>query len=189
MTSISRRHPLLPGSVRWVAIYALGERTPAIDSEAYIHPEAVVIGDVVIGPQASVWPCAVLRGDYGSIRVGAATSVQDGAVLHATAELATVVGRGCVIGHLAHLEGCVVEDESLVGTGSIVLHRAVVGKGATVGAGAVVTNDTVVPAGALAVGVPAIIKSGRSSAEGIELAMLVYVDNAQRYRQRLRRLD
>ena len=170
-------------------IYALGERTPAIDPEAYVHPEAVVIGDVVIGPQASVWPHAVLRGDYGSIRVGAASSIQDGTVVHATPDLATVVGERCVVGHLAHLEGCVVEDGSLVGSGAIVLHRAVVGKGATVGAGAVVTHATVVPPGALAVGVPAVIKAGGSSPEEISLAMLAYVYNARRYRDQLRRLD
>lgn len=171
-----------------MTVYALGDRTPTIDAEAYVHPDAVVIGDVRIGPEASIWPGAVLRGDYGTIVVGGRTSVQDGTVVHATAELATVVGAGCIVGHLAHLEGCRVEDGCLVGSNSVVLHRAVVGRGATVGASAVVTGGTVVPPGALAVGIPAIIKPGASSASGIEVGAALYVENARRYRTALRRL-
>ena len=94
-----------------------------------------------------MWPGAVLRGDYGPIRVGARTSVQDGTVIHAGPGFPTIVGDGCVIGHLAHLEGCTLEDDSLVGSGSVVLHHAVVGTGATVGANAVVPNRMEVPAG------------------------------------------
>lgn len=169
--------------------YAIDDREPTIDPEAWVHPDAVIIGDVTIGPRSSVWPCAVLRGDYGSIVIGAETSVQDGAVIHATEELATIVGSRVVIGHLAHLEGCRVEDASLIGVGSVVLHRAVVGRGATVGAGAVVTNDLVVPPGALAVGVPAQIKQGRSNPAMIEQSAAIYVDNTARFRRGLRRLD
>src|SRR5688500_10950228 len=92
-----------------VPVYALGDRVPTIDPSAFVHPDAVVIGDVAIGAEASVWPTAVLRGDYGTISVGPRTSIQDGTVIHATATLATVVGSDCVIGHIAHLEGCVIE--------------------------------------------------------------------------------
>ena len=172
-----------------MAIYALGDRVPTIDPDAFVHPDAVVIGAVEIGPRSSVWPCAVLRGDYGTIRIGEATSVQDGAVLHATADLDTVVGSYVVIGHLAHIEGAVVEDRTLIGVGSKVLHRARVRTGATVGANAVVTNDMDVPERALAVGVPATIKPERSRSELIELAAQVYVDNVTRYEKGLRRLD
>lgn len=169
-------------------IYALDDQEPEIHPEAFVHPDAVVIGAVRLGARSSVWPCAVLRGDYGSVVVGAETSVQDGAVLHATAELATVVGDRVVIGHLAHLEGCRVDNGALIGVGSAVLHRAVVGEGATVGAGAVITNGLAVPAGALAVGVPAVVKPGRSHPELIDAAASVYVDNAARFRTGLRRL-
>ena len=96
-------------------VYSLGDRTPKIHPNAYLHPSAVIIGDVTIGPEASVWPCAVLRGDYGRIEIGARTSVQDGSVIHATEEFSTTVGSDCVIGHLVHLEGCTVEDECLIG--------------------------------------------------------------------------
>ncbi|MHB1929758.1 MAG: gamma carbonic anhydrase family protein [Acidimicrobiales bacterium] len=169
-------------------IYAIDDREPTIHPEAFVHPEAVVIGDVSVGARSSIWPCAVLRGDYGRIVVGEETSVQDGAVLHATVELDTVVGDRVVVGHLAHLEGCRVDDASLIGVGSVVLHRAVVGTGATVGAGAVVTNDLTVPPGALAVGVPARIKPGHSRRELIEAGARVYVANAARFRLDLHRV-
>jgi len=172
-----------------VPIYAIDERTPTIHPDAFVHPEATVIGDVRIGADSSVWPGAVLRGDYGAIVLGECTSVQDGAVLHATAELDTVVGSWVVIGHLAHIEGATVADRVLIGVGSVVLHRAEVGAGATVGAGAVVTNGMVVPERALAVGVPAVIKEQRSDPALIELNAEVYVHNARRFRTGLRRLD
>ncbi len=107
-------------------IYALGDRVPSIHDDAYVHPDAVVIGDVRIGADSSIWPGAVLRGDYGTIIVGERTSIQDGAVIHAVDEYPTVIGDDCVIGHLAHLEGCVIHDRVLIGSGSIVLHEAVV---------------------------------------------------------------
>lgn len=169
-------------------IYALGDLTPTIHPSAFVHPEAVIIGNVQVGAGSSVWPCAVLRGDYGRITIGQDTSVQDGAVLHATEQLPTVVGDQVVIGHLAHLEGCEVRDRSLIGVGCAVLHRAVVSTGATVGAGAVVTNDMVVPENALAVGVPAKIKQDRSHPEMIALSAQVYVNNTERYNRELRRL-
>ena len=102
-------------------LYALGDRTPSIHADAFIHPDAVVIGDVRVGADSSVWPSAVLRGDYGTIIVGERTSIQDGAIIHAVAQFPTVIGDDCVVGHLAHLEGCVIEDRALVGSGSIVL--------------------------------------------------------------------
>lgn len=172
-----------------MAIYAIGERVPEIHETAFVHPDATVIGSVTLGPRSSVWPQAVVRGDYGSITIGEGSNVQDGAVVHATDSLDTVIGSEVVIGHLAHLEGCTVRDRALIGVGSAVLHRAVVEEGATVGAGAVVTNDMVVPAAALAVGVPATVKPDRSNPEVIALMAAVYVHNGERYQQGLRRLD
>jgi carbonic anhydrase/acetyltransferase-like protein (isoleucine patch superfamily) len=172
-----------------MAIYQLGDQVPVIHTDAYIHPDAVVIGNVSIGPESTVWPQAVLRGDYGTISVGARTSVQDGTVVHAGPGFPTVVGDGCVIGHLAHLEGCFLEDDCLVGSGSVVLHHAVIGTGATVGANAVVPNNMVVPAGALAIGVPATLRPDRSDPAMIRLSAGEYVANGRRYRQSLVRLD
>jgi carbonic anhydrase/acetyltransferase-like protein (isoleucine patch superfamily) len=172
-----------------VAVYALGDVEPTIHSDAYVHPDATVIGNVTIGAESTIWAQTVIRGDYGLIRVGARTSIQDGAVLHTTPETPTVVGDDCVVGHLAHLECCTIQDRALVGTGSIVLHRAVVESGALVGAGAVVPNDMLVPSGAMALGVPAKLRP--DSVDPAEIARIaeVYVANAERYRRELRRLD
>jgi carbonic anhydrase/acetyltransferase-like protein (isoleucine patch superfamily) len=172
-----------------VPIYGLGDRVPTIHEDAFVHPDATLIRDVRLGPEASVWPGAVLRGDYGTVIIGARTSIQDGTVIHATAEFATVVGAACIVGHLVHLEGCEIEDSCLIGSNSVVLHQAVIRTGATVGASAVITNGTEVPAGALAIGVPATIKLGASSRAGIDHGAQMYVENAKRYRTLLRRLD
>jgi carbonic anhydrase/acetyltransferase-like protein (isoleucine patch superfamily) len=148
-----------------------------------------VIGDVIVGPDSSVWPGAVLRGDYGTITIGAGTSIQDGTVIHAGPTFPTIIGDRCVVGHLTHLEGCTLEDESLAGSGSVVLHWAVIGRGATVGANAVIPNNMVVPPGALALGVPAKILEDRSDVPMIRMSAAQYVGNAKRYKTSLRRLD
>ena len=168
-----------------MTIYRLGTQVPVIHPEAFVHPDAVVIGDVTIGSESTVWAGTVLRGDFGFITIGDRSSVQDGTVIHAGSGFPTVVGDGCVIGHLAHLEGCTLHDDSLVGSGSVVLHHAVVESGATVGANAVVPNRMVVPSGSLAVGVPAEIRLGKSNLEIIQLSAQEYVHNGHRYRQEL----
>lgn len=170
-------------------IYALGDYIPTLHPEAYIHPEAVVIGQVSVGAGSSVWPGAVLRGDYGSITVGERTSVQDGTVVHATEELATVIGSECVIGHIAHLEGCVVEDYCLIGSGSVLLHRVTVRSGALVGAGAVVSPGTEVPSGAMALGVPAKIRPNAVPPGAFDDAVARYVANGALYAKELRRIS
>ncbi len=170
-------------------IYELEGVAPRIHADAFVHPDAVVIGDVVIGSESSVWAGAVLRGDFGNITVGAGTSIQDGTVIHAGPGFPTIIGNGCVVGHLTHLEGCILEDESLAGSSSVVLHWAVISRGATVGANAVVPNNMIVPPGALALGVPAKIFEDRSDVPMIRLSAAEYVRNAKRYRTSLRRLD
>ncbi|HEX2849309.1 MAG TPA: gamma carbonic anhydrase family protein [Acidimicrobiales bacterium] len=172
-----------------MAIYALGDRVPRIDPDAFVHPDATVIGDVTIDAGATVWPGAVLRGDYGTIKVGARTSVQDGTVVHATAELATIIGSDCVVGHIAHLEGCTIEPWCLIGSGSVVLHEVVVRSHALVGANAVVPNGMEVPTGAMALGVPAKLRHGAVHEGQFEHAVRQYVENGRRYRAELRRVD
>ena len=142
-----------------MAIYALGDRTPTIDPTAYVHPDATVIGDVVLGPESSVWPQAVIRGDDNTITIGAQTSVQDGAVIHCTLEQPTRIGDRVTVVHLAHLEGCTIHDDSLIGSGSVVLHDAVIGPNALVGAAAMVVGGTEVSPWAMALGVPASIRA------------------------------
>ena len=170
-------------------IYALAEFEPDIDGSAFVHPDAVVIGRVRIGPEASVWPGAVLRGDHGRIEIGARTSVQDGTVVHCTADWPTLIGAECVVGHLAHLEGCVVEDRCLIGSGSVTLNRARVGTGAIVAAAALIPEGFEVPPRALAAGVPATIRRTGMSGDWVDGAVKQYVESARRYRAELRRLD
>lgn len=169
-------------------IYALGEHEPQIHPDAYVAAEAVLIGRVTLGAEASVWSGAVLRADDNDIHIGAGTSVQDNAVLHVTADFPTIVGERCTIGHLAHLEGCTIEDEALVGTGSIVLHEAVVGPRALVGAGAVVPGRMQVPAGAMALGTPAKIREGVDTDPLILPGIETYIERGKNFRKNLRRL-
>lgn len=169
-------------------IYALGDNEPSIDATAYVHPDAVVIGSVTIGAHSSIWPGAVLRGDDGSIDIGERTSIQDGTVVHTTPFQHTMVGSDCVIGHIVHLEGCIIHDFAQVSSGSVVLHRAVVESGAIVAANAVVLNDMVVPSGSLAVGAPASIKPGRARRGDIEMAVQAYLHKGARFARELRRI-
>jgi carbonic anhydrase/acetyltransferase-like protein (isoleucine patch superfamily) len=173
-----------------MAIYALGELEPSIDPDAYVHPDATVIGDVRLGPFASVWPQAVLRGDYGYVSVGARTSVQDGTIVHSTEITPTVIGSDCVIGHNVHIEGATVHDHCLIASGSVVLNGTVVEEGAVVGAGAVISFNGHVPARRMVLGVPARPREGYEVPEGAWQAIVAkYVANISVYRAKLRRLD
>jgi len=173
-----------------VAIYALGDVEPDIDASAYVHPDAVVIGEVTIGRESSVWPSAVLRGDPGGIVIGARTSIQDGTVVHTTPIHPTRVGDECVIGHLVHLEGCTIGNGALVGSGAIVLNGAVLEDECLVGAGALVPGNLTVPSRAMALGVPASLRldAVRPDAQ-IRIGMEVYRERGRTYREQLRRLD
>jgi carbonic anhydrase/acetyltransferase-like protein (isoleucine patch superfamily) len=166
-----------------VPVYALADLVPVIDPEAYVHPDAVIIGNVLLGSGASVWPGAVLRGDTGLIRIGDRTNIQDGTIVHTTRDWPTVIGAGCVVGHRAHLEGCVVEDGCLIGSGSLVLNRARVQAGAVVAAAALVRE-------ALAVGVPATIReeAGLRQREWIAGAVKNYLRLAEQHRAGARRI-
>jgi carbonic anhydrase/acetyltransferase-like protein (isoleucine patch superfamily) len=170
-------------------IYALGDQVPDIHPDAYVAPEAVLIGSVTVGAEASIWPGVVIRADDGPIVVGARTSIQDGAVLHTTAFTPTTVGADCGVGHLAHLEGCTIHEFALVGSQSVVLHTAVVESWALVGAAALVPNNMVVPSGAMALGVPAKLKPDSASKALIELSVASYVERAKRFRDQLRRIN
>jgi carbonic anhydrase/acetyltransferase-like protein (isoleucine patch superfamily) len=170
-------------------IYALGDLVPDIHPDAYVHPDAVLIGQVTLGPGASVWPTAVLRADSDRIVVGARTSVQDGTVIHTTTGEPTLIGEGCTIGHNVHLEGCLIGDGALIGSSSVVLNLAEVGAGALVGAGAVVSNKVVVPPLARALGVPAKITEDAVRPGAFAAAAQHYVDRGALYKRDLRRLD
>lgn len=132
---------------------------PTIDDSAFVAPGAVVIGDVVIGAEASVWYGCVLRGDDEAIRVGARSNIQDGSIVHVfddeRARHPTEIGAGVTVGHAAKLHGCRLEPGCLVGIGAIVLDGAVVGSEALLAAGALLAPGKEVPEGALWAGNPA----------------------------------
>ncbi|MEE2767699.1 MAG: gamma carbonic anhydrase family protein [Actinomycetota bacterium] len=172
-----------------MAIYAIGDIEPRIHPSTYVHPEAVIIGNVVIGAKSSVWPHAVIRGDDNLIVIGARSSVQDNAVLHCTPEFSTTVGDDVTLGHLCHLEGCTIEDEALVGVGAVVLHQAVVGQGAIVGANAVVRNGQIVPPLSMALGVPAAIREGAVAPGENLVSAESYVERGPRFRDLMRKVD
>ncbi|MEO6881645.1 MAG: gamma carbonic anhydrase family protein [Mycobacteriaceae bacterium] len=173
-----------------MALYALGDVEPTVHPDAFVHPDATIIGDVTLAAGASVWPQAVLRGDYGRIVVGERTSVQDGTVLHCTDWHPTAVGSDCVLGHNVHVEGATIGNGCLIASGSVVLNGATVGDGAVVGAGAVVSFNGVVPARSMALGVPARIRADHEVPAGyVEGIVAKYLENVARYRDELRRLD
>lgn len=171
-----------------VSIYALDDDEPEIHETAYVAPDAVVIGRVTVGPEASVWPGTVLRGDHGYITVGARTSVQDGTIVHCTARYPTLIGDDCVVGHNAHLEGCVVEDGCLIGSGSVTLNGVVIGKGSIVAAGAVIPEGFKAPAGALLAGVPAKVKRTNVDSSWTQRAVTTYIATAKHHKTGLRRI-
>lgn len=148
-----------------MSIHTYRGHRPRIHPSAFIAPDAVIIGDVEIGPDASVWYGCVLRGDVGSIRVGARSNIQDGTVIHVDRDADCVLGEDTTVGHQALVHGATVGDGVLVGMGSKVLSRAWIGDGALVAAGAVVLEGSDVPAGALVAGVPAKVRRELSREE------------------------
>lgn len=171
--------------------YELEGVRPRVHPEAFIAPTAILIGDVEVGRGASVWFGAVLRGDEAKIVIGAGSNVQDNAVIHCSKGLPTLIGDNVTIGHQACLEGCVVEESALVGTGAIMLQRSRLGAGSLLAAGAVLAEGREVPPGHLAAGVPAEVKKplSGSSARWVEGPAEHYQANARRFRQSLRAPD
>lgn len=135
--------------------YSYGDKRPIIDPSAYVAPGAAVIGDVTLGPHASVWFNAVLRGDSDFIRVGANTNIQDGAVLHTDPGLPCIVEEDCTVGHAAIVHACTIGRGSLVGMGAVVLSGAEIGEESLVAAGALVPEGRRYPPRSLLVGAPA----------------------------------
>src|SRR5262245_29536491 len=136
-------------------IAAYAGRTPRIDPTAFVVEAATVIGDVVIGPESSIWFGAVIRGDIEAIRIGARSNVQDNATLHVVGgKFGTTLGDGVTVGHNAVVHGCIVEDGSLVGMGAIVLDGAVIGAESLVGAGTLVPPGMRIPPRSLVLGSP-----------------------------------
>ncbi|WP_242392865.1 gamma carbonic anhydrase family protein [Anaeromyxobacter oryzisoli] len=167
-------------------IQPFGGKVPLLRARVFAAEGSVIVGDVEIGEDSSIWFGAVIRGDVNSIRIGARTNVQDQSVVHVTtATHATVIGDDVTIGHRAVLHGCTVHDRCLVGIGAIVLDGAVVGPDAMIGAGALVPPGAVVPPGTLVMGTPARPKRSLTPEEIASLKRSAehYVSTAARYRE------
>ena len=156
---------------------------PRIALDAYVAADATVVANVEIGPQASVWHQAVLRGDVAHVVLGAQSNVQDGAVVHTADDLPAIIGKLVTVGHKAIVHACTVEDEVLVGMGSIILDGARIGTRSIIGANATVKQGMDVPPGSLVLGTPAKIVRTLSEAEQDEIKMwaLRYVRLSREY--------
>jgi carbonic anhydrase/acetyltransferase-like protein (isoleucine patch superfamily) len=167
-------------------IRAYRGKRPQIAASAYIDAAAVIIGDVAIGEDSSVWPCTVIRGDVHYIRIGARTNIQDGCVLHVMRdEWPLILGDGVTVGHSATLHGCTVESRCLIGMGAIILNGVRIGEGSIVAAGTLIPERTIIPPGSLVMGQPGKVKRALSSEDqaSIDAYAQRYVEYKNIYRE------
>lgn len=172
-----------------MSVWAFEGLVPRIDPTAYVHPAATVIGDVTIGALCSIWPGAVLRGDFGAITVGDRSAIQDGAVVHSTPAVPTTIGSDCLLGHLAHVEGCSVGDACLIGSGAVVLNFATIEAGAVVAAAALVPERRTVPTGHIASGIPCRTRPALELERWTRDGAAEYAEMTERYRTGLTRIS
>lgn len=172
-------------------IYSLGDRQPVLGHEAWVAPNATVIGDVRLGDNASIWWNAVVRGDNDTITIGAGSNIQDGSVLHVDAGVPLTIGANVTVGHQVMLHGCTIGDESLIGIKSVILNKAVIGRHCIIGANSLIPEGKVIPERSLVMGSPGKVVRQLSDEEVARLlsAAQGYVDNARRYRAELKQED
>ena len=165
-------------------IYTLGTRRPQLDPQCWVAPTAIVIGDVRLAKNASIWWNATLRGDNDPISIGENSNIQDNSVLHTDEGVPLTIGRNVTVGHLVMLHGCTVGDGSLIGIGSVILNRAVIGKHCIVGANTLIPEGKVFPDRVLIVGSPGKVIRELSDEDVAKLQKSAehYVANAQRSR-------
>ncbi len=173
-----------------MAIYELDGVAPRVAASAWVADNAQVMGDVEIGENASVWFGTTVRGDTDTITIGAGSNIQDGSVLHADDGVPLVVGANVTVGHQVMLHGCTIGDGSLIGIGAIVLNGARIGRHCLVGAGALVTEGKEFPDGSMILGSPARVVKNLSpeQIEGLRQSALHYQQNAERFRQGLKKI-
>jgi carbonic anhydrase/acetyltransferase-like protein (isoleucine patch superfamily) len=169
-------------------IYSLDGIAPRIDPTAWIAPEAVLVGKVVIEAGANIWFGAIIRGDNEEIRVGAGSNVQENSVLHTDMGYPLVIGANCTIGHKAMLHGCTIGEGSLIGMGATILNGAKIGKGCLIGACALVTEGKEIPDGSLVMGAPGKVVRvlDAEARDRLLLSAAGYRANARRFAKGLR---
>jgi len=159
---------------------------PQIPASAYIDPASVVIGDVSLGEDASIWPLCVVRGDVHYIRIGARTNIQDGSILHVMKnQYPLIIGDNVTVGHAVMLHGCTIESNVLVGMRATILNGAVIGANSIIAAGALVTERTIIPPGSLVMGAPGKVKRELNADDVASIAMYAgrYVEYKEIYRK------
>ena len=165
--------------------YALGTKKPKIHRSAVLAPNCTIIGDVVIGPRTSIWSGAVIRGDYGYIRIGSDCSIQDNVVVHCSGENPAVIGKGVTVAHGAIVHACRIGDECLIGAGAIVFDGGTIGKHSILGVGSILLEGRKIPPRSVAVGAPAKIirKATIEDVRAIRESYKAYVKMARRYEE------
>lgn len=168
-------------------IYTLDGVTPKVAEDVYIAPGSHVIGNVEIGPGASIWFGVVIRGDNEPMHIGEGSNIQDNSVLHSDPGFPLTIGRNCTIGHGAIVHGCTIGDETLIGMRATVLNGAVIGQNCLIGAGALVTENAIIPDNSLVVGAPARFKRvlSEEQIEGLHQNAIHYQENSKRFAQEL----
>ncbi|MEX1166911.1 MAG: gamma carbonic anhydrase family protein [Hydrogenophaga sp.] len=174
-----------------MALYELDGLVPQLADTAWVADSAQVIGHVSLAEDSSVWFGVTVRGDTSTISIGKGSNIQDGSVLHADVGMPLVVGENVTVGHKVMLHGCTIGDESLIGIGAIVLNGAKIGKNCLVGAGALVTEGKEFPDGSMIIGSPAkaVRQLTPEQMYGLRMSAKHYVENAQRFRHTLKKID
>ena len=173
-----------------MAIYEIDGKAPQLSEGAWVADSAQVIGDVIMGPNSSVWFGTIVRGDTETIRIGANTNIQDASVVHTDYGIPLVLGDNVTCGHMVMLHGCTIGDGCLIGIGAIVLNGAKIGRNCIVGAGSVVTENKEFPDNSLIVGAPARVVKTLDDEAVKKFARLAehYVENAERYRRGFKKI-
>ncbi len=171
-------------------IYRLGDRELQTEGDHWIAETAVVIGDVLLKQNASVWWGAVLRGDNDRITVGENSNVQDGSVLHTDAGIPLTIGANVTVGHMVMLHGCQIGDNSLIGIGSVILNGAKIGRNCIIGAKALIPEGKEIPDNSLVMGAPGKVvrELSEDHVKMIQVGAHHYVENFQRYRDQLEKI-
>ena len=172
-----------------MALYQLGDIAPQIDPTAFIFESADIIGEVVIEAGASVWANVSIRGDNTRIHIGKNSNIQEGSVLHVDEDTPLVIGEHVTVGHQAMLHGCTIGSGSLIGMQAIVLNNVRIGKNCLIGAGAIITEGREIPDASLVIGVGKIVRTlSDEEIANIRHNNQVYVDRAQMYRKKLKKI-
>ena len=168
-------------------VYRLGEKTPQLDPSVWVAPNATIIGDVRLAVNVSIWWNAVLRGDNDPITIGEGSNIQDGSILHTDHGVPLTLGRDITVGHMVMLHGCTIGDGCLIGIKSVILNGAVIGKNCLIGANTLIPEGKVIPDRSVVMGSPGKVVRELSEEQLARFARNAphYVENAERYRQRL----